>query len=370
MHGGYLISVATSASGPFSAAVTTPDKVTTTFTLDGLAPSTDYFIRIRRSTYSNPDNRNTVTSDPSPSSRHERPPACRHPRASSSSAYAERDLSGRRRRGRLRQLHARKRRRRRDDGDAQPGRGLLHAEPAVVHARAGAMQTIDLTGLARPAGAYTGESIPSGTGVPAGMKIAVRLLSTEPPVGTVNAVASTNRVDVAASRQPDIAPRLGQLHEHRHRHADRDHRDRSRVDHAAAGTITIPPGQTVNGQLHGRPDEARRRVGAVRHGDQLALARLREGEPGRRRSPYDGSTTGTSLVTVVDTVKPPTSNVPFPPLQPGEVPLFLPGVGHVVGGVGLFLSDLSVINAFGTDALGDIRIYYTPGGRLPAREQP
>ncbi len=57
--------------------------------------------------------------------------------------------------------------------------------------------------------------------------------------------------------------------------------------------------------------------------------------------------------------------MPFPALQPGEVPLFLPGVGHVVGGVGLFLSDLSIINAFGTEALGDIRIFYTPAVGYP-----
>ncbi len=65
-NGGYTIFVSTSANGPFSAAVTTPDKLTSTFTLDGLEPSTDYFVRIATSTYSTPDNKNTVTSDPSP----------------------------------------------------------------------------------------------------------------------------------------------------------------------------------------------------------------------------------------------------------------------------------------------------------------
>ncbi|HVT04755.1 MAG TPA: hypothetical protein VHL58_15435 [Thermoanaerobaculia bacterium] len=40
--------------------------------------------------------------------------------------------------------------------------------------------------------------------------------------------------------------------------------------------------------------------------------------------------------------------------------MFLPGVGHLVGSVGTFLSDLSLINEFGVSTLDELKLFYTP----------
>ncbi|HLJ73922.1 MAG TPA: hypothetical protein VKU62_05010, partial [Thermoanaerobaculia bacterium] len=47
----------------------------------------------------------------------------------------------------------------------------------------------------------------------------------------------------------------------------------------------------------------------------------------------------------------------------GEVALFVPGVGHVVGSVGTFISDLSVMNPPGNPQVSDLRFFYSgPNG--------
>ena len=78
---------------------------------------------------------------------------------------------------------------------------------------------------------------------------------------------------------------------------------------------------------------------------------------GNVKRPFDGSSTP-SLVTVADTVKPPTESAVIPPLGENEVALVIPHLGHVVGSVGEFLSDLSILNSTGTTAISDLKLHY------------
>ncbi len=364
-NGGYVISVATSANGPFAASVTTPDKLSSTFTLDGLTPSIDYFVRVSTATFSTPDNKNTVISEPSPVVAARTTDGTPAPAsvvvlslpggiyqdANAGEGFDSYTLA--------------------NVGDvattvtlAQEG-DFFTQSPASFTLEGGAVQTVALNGLPRPVGSFTGASIPTGIGVPAGLRVAVRLLSTTPVEGTVNAVASTNRVDVAADPATTTLPATVSFTNTGNATLTGILVTEASWIAPTQGIITIAPGETI--QVDFSVDRTKRADADALAGTAISSLSLvyPTGTAQGARSTHDGAATGISLVTVVDTVKPPTSNVPFPPLAPGEVPLFLPGVGHVVGGVGLFLSDLSVINAFGTNALGDIRIYYTPAVGFP-----
>lgn len=363
--GGYIISVATNPSGPFAVAVTTPDKLRSTFTLDGLSPSTDYFVRVATSTYANPYNRNTVTSSPSatvPGRTTDGSPApasvvvLRLPPA----IRQDTNVGG----GRTGYVLA-------NVGDL-PATVTLAREgdfftqsPESFTIAPGASKEVFLTGLARPTGVYSGASVPSGIGVPAGLRLAVRLLVTEPVLGTANAVASTNRVDVAADPAQTSLPAKVSFTNTGTAMLTGILETEAEWIAPPQGIVSIAPGATV--EIEFGIDRTKRADASALAGTAISSLSLvyPTGAVSGGRSVTNGSATGASLVTVVDTVKPPTASVAFPPLAPGEVPLFLPGVGHLQGGVGLFLSDLSIINAFGTEALGDIRIFFTPAADLP-----
>jgi len=79
--------------------------------------------------------------------------------------------------------------------------------------------------------------------------------------------------------------------------------------------------------------------------------------------------TGSVSVTLVSTITPPTANASIPPLPDIHGQIFLAGVGHAQGSVGLFISDLAIFpqvmrgNAsFKSLALSDVDLYYTPLG--------
>ncbi|MBI2214029.1 MAG: fibronectin type III domain-containing protein [Acidobacteria bacterium] len=365
-NGGYVISVSPSSGGPFQAAVTTPDKLTSTFTLDGLAPSTDYFIRVATATYPTPENKNTVVSDAGPviaarTTSGAPAPASVVVVGIGNGIYQDAEVAGGSDSYTLANV-----------GDvattitlAQEG-DFFSQSPTSFALAGGSVQTVELTGVARAAGAYNGASIPSGEGVPAGLRVPVRLLSTVPVIGTVSAVPSTNRVDVAAEPETTSLPASVSFTNTGTGTLTGLVASEAPWITPPQGVVTIAPGQSV--QVDFTVDRTRRADASELAGAAISSLSLvyPTGSSQAGRTTHEGGTaTGTSLVTVVDTVKPPTTSTAFPPLQPGEVPLFLPGVGHVLGGVGLFLSDLSIINAFGTGALGDVRIYYTPALGYP-----
>ncbi|MGA7616777.1 MAG: hypothetical protein WBX15_16510 [Thermoanaerobaculia bacterium] len=226
----------------------------------------------------------------------------------------------------------------------------------------GASQVVTITGNPVAAGRYDGTSTPAGAGVPSGLSVPVRLLATPAPSGPTSAAGESSRVDVVAatgtnpsgsvsfrntgaatltgialSSVPWIIP------------------DAALVEIAPGASKSVsftidrskrPGGSADVGSLSGELGLAFRSTSAGKLSD--AALRLAGTVP-----------SGLATVTVVDTSRPSVSSTSLPPLKTGEVALFLPGVGHVLGSTGLFLSDVSVINLSDSSTTGDVNLYYT-----------
>jgi hypothetical protein len=222
--------------------------------------------------------------------------------------------------------------------------------PASFTLNPGASQTVTVTGTAQSSGAFEGVSNVSGAGVAAGLQIPIKLLSTAPPAGAVAARPMANRVDVAApagqsptgtvifansgdaavtgvlvSDQPWLIPQ--------------------------SGMVSIPPAATSSFSF--TIDRSKRPYNVGSASASLSLAYL------------SGPSPSISRVTIVDTVQPTlTVAAGPPPLADGEVALFVPGVGHVAGSVGTFISDLSLLSRRGNEAINDVQFFY--GGKSTA----
>jgi plastocyanin len=235
--------------------------------------------------------------------------------------------------------------------------GFFTQSPSQFSLAPGASQVVTITATAQAAGTYSGASIPSGSGVPAGLQIPVKLLSAVASVQPVAASPASNRVDVAeqagstpsgsvtfrndgegtltgllTADVPWIVPQAGLV---------------SIAPHSS-GTFTFtidrtkrPDAETLSGSLAGN----------------ISLVYVSGGTANAK--PFDGAPS-VSTVTVVDTVKLAATNGAPPPIGAGEVALFIPGAGHVLGSVGLFISDISILNPSGNRRIDDMKLYYTP----------
>ncbi|MDX1583587.1 MAG: hypothetical protein R3338_08310, partial [Thermoanaerobaculia bacterium] len=225
----------------------------------------------------------------------------------------------------------------------------------------GQSQRITLTGLQRDTGSFRGASIPSGSGLPSGTSIAVRLLSVPTPSGPTAAEPEAKRIDVVAP--PGTNPTGSAVFRNT---------GEAKIQASAVSTvpwllppdelIEVDPGQSVtipfgiDRTLRSTENE----IGSTE--GKLALV-FRDGPSGKGAiSARNGAAASSSLVTVVDTSAPEAVPGEIPPLSPGEVALFIPGAGHVEGGPGLFFSDIALVNLKGSRTLNDIDLYYTPIG--------
>lgn len=217
-------------------------------------------------------------------------------------------------------------------------------ETTTLTLQPGETRTIGITGRARPAGVYEGVVTAEGTGQNPPPTAQVRLLSAARPDGPVDAVPVSNRVDVAAEGSVDptgIIPILNR--------GTGTLRGVLSSDVPwilpQSGLITIPPGQTVNVSFV--CERGKRSPFATGFGSAVGSVSLTY-DPGTPRAKYASHQTSppatSRLVTVVDTVRPVVTETVAPPLRQGEVALFAPGVGRVQGSVGLFLSDVSLLN--------------------------
>jgi len=235
----------------------------------------------------------------------------------------------------------------------------------------GATQTVTLTGLSQPAGSYSGTSVPTGTGVVAGSTVPVKLLVSEPAGEDVAAIPTKNRVDVIA---PGTSSPSGTVVFRNTGSTSLSGVLTSSVRWIVPepGIITIAPHServvtfTIDRSL--RPDGDAPNGSVV--GDLLLsfsrLSSAKTGAPGA--SPAAGvTTTIVSPVTIVDTAPPSASGSSIPALGTGEVALFTPGVGHVTGSVGVFISDLSLASLTRAATVPDVKLYYSAqlGASLP-----
>lgn len=242
---------------------------------------------------------------------------------------------------------------------AQSG-SFFTQSPSSFTLAPGATQTITVTSTQQTAGTYEGSAVPSGAGVPAGMEVRLKLLSTTVPSSPVKATPASNRVLVSAgsgenpsgavtfsnsgagtltgmlvSDVPWIIPR--------------------------SGTVTIAPQSTAS--LEFSIDRSKRPDSDSLAGSQsgnLSLVYVSGSAANGTIVSQETPAPSVSLVTVIDTVQLNATNGAPPALGPNDIAIFVPGVGHVQGSVGLFVSDIAVINPSGNRRVDDLRFYYTP----------
>ncbi|MBI2215413.1 MAG: hypothetical protein HYU52_17320 [Acidobacteria bacterium] len=238
--------------------------------------------------------------------------------------------------------------------------------PSTFSLAPGKSQVVTLTGLPQPAGVYAGSSeVPLGTfgSFAASEIVEVKLLVAPAPNGSVKAAPQRNRVDVvdtASGSATFVNSGTGTL----------NGTVVSKVPWLTPGalSVVIPPGgnQSIGFTIDRdkRPDGGAP-LGSVSGGMELVF---RASSSGSRVQPEDGSASAASLVTVVDTVTPPTSPSAIPPLQAGQIALFVSGIGHITGSVGVFLSDLSITSTLPSGNIGDLVMYYTPLGGASSQQ--
>lgn len=217
----------------------------------------------------------------------------------------------------------------------------------------GASETVTIAGIGRSAGTFRGSITPRGGGVPAGLSIAVQLLSADRPSGAPQAVARTARVDVAVEAGGTPAG-IAQF----------TNRGTGPVIALAnadvpwlnvpADPIIIAPGATADVAFtvdRSRRPDADSPAGSV--SGSLALTYLSGTGAAKVGSQQTGGDSSKSQLIVVDTARPSVSQSAIPPLQPGEIALFVPGIrsGADLG------SDLSI---YSPESISDLKLYYLP----------
>jgi hypothetical protein len=239
--------------------------------------------------------------------------------------------------------------------------------PAQFALAAGASQVVTVTGLAQSAGAFEGAALVSGAGAVQNLRVPIKLLSTTPPAQPVSARPETNRVDVAGEAGGQTPGTIS-------------------FTNSGAGTLTgvlvsdvpwiipqsgivsIPPQSSARFSFTidrsqrpqgGESSESSSSVGSVAGNISLVFPNA---VSGKTPITLDAIPPSVSTVAVVDTVKLNATSGSPTALAPGEVALFIPGVGHVQGSVGLFISDISVLNPSGNAKVDDLRLYYAAMG--------
>ena len=221
-------------------------------------------------------------------------------------------------------------------------------------------QVVTVTGTAQPANVFRGAVIPTGAGVPSGLTIPVVLLSASPPAAPPSITPNTNRVDVTGD--PTSSP-TGSV---TFANSGAGTMSGAVVSTAPwlippSGLITIAPGESSAVQFtvdrSKRPD-ANSPLGSVNGDLQLVFRTPSAGK--KKPTPLETVPVSVTTVSVVDTAKPAVTTGTIPALAPGEIALFVPGVGHVTGSVGVFVSDLAIVNTSAFGSIGDAKLYYTP----------
>jgi hypothetical protein len=222
----------------------------------------------------------------------------------------------------------------------------------------GESQVVQITGSAVGAGSYEGASIITGNGVPQGLSVPIRMVVTAPPSGPVSAAPSTNRLDLVSTSSS--GPVGGTATFTNSGTGTLTGVLSSDVPWMIpqAGLVTIPPGQSVTVTF--TIDPSRRGDGGDLGSETGTLFLTYLSGTAGKIAPDASPGSATSSVVVVHTVSPGSAPGQIPPLAPGEIALFMPGVAHVPGSVGTFISDISLASLGRT--LTNLRLFFRPIG--------
>lgn len=229
--------------------------------------------------------------------------------------------------------------------------------PASVTMQPGERSRVTIVAGTRTAGFYRGEVVVSVNGQTT-YRVPIRLLAANPPTGTVQAKATARRVDVNGGS--GAMPR-GQV------------TFTNTGNSVLAGfpvsdspwllletdAVMVPPGgsATVNFTCD---RNLRLDLQSPTVSGSLSLKYVL-GEAAGAKSTLEAPPTSLAGVIVTDTNQPASSTGAIPQLGVGEVAVMIPGVGSVVGSVGEFVSDLSIVNGLIGSTVGDMRLFYSSG---------
>ncbi|MEO8034033.1 MAG: hypothetical protein ABI837_06330, partial [Acidobacteriota bacterium] len=235
---------------------------------------------------------------------------------------------------------------------------FISQSPSSFTLAAGASQQVTVTASNTPSA--EGTATISGSGVQAALQVRIIVFSAAPPAGVVTAKPTERRVDIAA---PLGSSPTGSVSFTNSGSATLTGVLISDVPWLIpqSGVVSIPGGSTATFTF--TIDRSKRfDSDSGSASASLTLVYLSGTSSGKIGSLDATSPPSVSLVTVVDTVQPVVGNSAAPALAANEVALFVPGVGHVVGSVGKFISDVSVLNPPGNAAISDVKFFYTATG--------
>ena len=220
---------------------------------------------------------------------------------------------------------------------------------------------VNITPVPQPPGVYDGTIGIAGTGVSSGLSVPVTLLSTGRASGEVVAVPSATRVDVSADLGGSIrfdnvgtSPLAGLVTT-----------DSAWIRPLITG-VSIPPQSSA--VVDFTIDPAARPDGDSPSGSvngTLSLLYL-SGDGASAKLLADAALepwalppgVSSAAAQVVHTASPAAAAGAVPPLGPGEVARFIPGVAHLSRLGSDLISDLLIANAFGSGPLSDLRVFF------------
>ena len=362
-YGGYQVSASRAPGGTPEVVVTTNSKYDESITVRNLAASTTYYFTIRSITFPHDIQRNTVVSDPTPPLSSTTGPRTNAPAdvVVTTQPNGIIEIDG------VPQS---------DDtftltnfGDApttitlSPYLDFFTTSPQTFTLAPGANQLVTVTAKPnQPAGIYYGGVSPQGDGVADGEFITISLLSVTRPAGGAIAEALTSRVEVV--EQPGV-PAAGTI----------TFRNRGTVGLSGVLQSDVPwivppkyviqigPGETA--AVTFTIDSAKRPQAIGTLTGTLTLVYVGGDIAGASRvqpaadAVTTASGTSTTRVTVVTVTKPPVSPGTVPPLEAGEVAFAIPGIVASKAETSSVVSDLDILNAFGSRAIDDLRLYFT-----------
>ncbi|HUP47939.1 MAG TPA: hypothetical protein VNA04_04030 [Thermoanaerobaculia bacterium] len=239
-----------------------------------------------------------------------------------------------------------------------PVADFVTVTPLTFSLLPGTSQVVTIVGNARPAGQYQGSINVSGTGVPPDAVIPIRMLSADPPSGTVEPRATVARAEISTE--------IGQGGSGSVSFTNTGNATLQAIVVVdvpwitpESGIITIGPGQTVSVSFTVDPSKRPPDLPIGAATGKLSLIFIRGSGGGSSSAELQGGGSATSSVsvTLVYVVKPGVSQGAPPPLVPGELAFFAAGLPNKPQASGdLYLSNTQA------SSVSDLRLYFQGTG--------